>query len=177
VRRLFSAVVLVAVLAAAALYVVETSPPWYERLRYPLHYEAIVRGHARNYHLDPAFLAAVIYAESKFNADARSSSGAIGLMQLTPETAQGIALRTGGTAFHVSDLSDPEINVRYGAWYLHNLFLKYRDERLVLAAYNAGQGNVDRWRAQGRPVQFAETRAYVDRVEHLKRVYRDAYGL
>ena len=176
-RRLFSAVVLVAVLAAAALYVVETSPPWYERLRYPLHYEAIVRGHARNYHLDPAFLAAVIYAESKFNADARSSSGAIGLMQLTPETAQGIALRTGGTAFHVSDLSDPEINVRYGAWYLHNLFLKYRDERLVLAAYNAGQGNVDRWRAQGRPVQFAETRAYVDRVEHLKRVYRDAYGL
>lgn len=176
-RRLLFALALVAVLGGAALYVVETSPPWYERLRYPLRYEAIVRGHARNYHLDPALLAAVIYAESKFDPGARSSSGAIGLMQLTPATAEGIALRTGGTAFRVSDLGDPEINVRYGAWYLHDLFLKYHDERLVLAAYNAGQGNVDRWRARGEPVQFAETRAYVDRVERLKRIYRRAYGL
>lgn len=176
-RRLLSGLVLAAVLAGAALYVVETSPPWYERLRYPLRYEAIVRGHARHYHLDPAFLAAVIYAESKFNAEARSGSGAVGLMQLTPATAKGIALRTGGTAFRVSDLTDPEINVRYGAWYLHELFLRYHDERVVLAAYNAGQGNVDRWRARGEGVQFPETRAYVDRVEELTRIYRSAYGL
>ena len=74
------------------------------------------------------------------------------------------------------DLYDPEINVRYGAWYLHHLLLKYRDEQDALAAYNAGQDNVDRWRRAGKGIQFAETRAYVDRVEQLKRIYRRAYG-
>ena len=174
--RLGAVVVFVAVLVAGGLYVVEVSPPWYERIRYPLRYEAIVRGHARNYGVDPALLAAVIYQESKFDASARSDSGAIGLMQLTPETAQGIATRTGGSAFATSDLVDPEINVRYGAWYLRHLFQKYGDERLVLAAYNAGQGNVDRWRRDGSGIQFPETRAYVDRVEKLKGIYREAYG-
>ena len=100
---------------------------------------------------------------------------AIGLMQITPATARGIALRTGGTAFRVSDLTDPAINIRYGSWYLQNLFAKYGDERLVLAAYNAGQGNVDRWLEAGQEIEFAETRAYVDRVTKLERVYRDAW--
>lgn len=175
-RKLFSLAVLLAVLAGAFAIVNAESPPWYERLRYPLRYEAIVRGHARNYHLDPAFLAAVIYAESKFDAGARSDSGAIGLMQLTPETARGIAIRTGGSRFRVSDLDNPEINVRYGAWYLENLYRKYHEERLVLAAYNAGQGNVDRWLRNGEPIQFPETSAYVERVEQLQKIYRDAYA-
>ena len=78
-----------------------------ERLWYPLRYETIVRGHARNYSLDPTLLAAVIYQESKFKADAESKSGAIGLMQLLPDTAKGIALHTGGSAFRVADLYDP----------------------------------------------------------------------
>jgi len=168
------------VLAAGVLLAVavvqDAKPGWWERLWYPLRYEQIVRGHARNYELDPALLAAVIYQESKFKADARSSSGAIGLMQLLPDTAQGIALHTGGAAFRVGDLYDPEINVRYGAWYLRHLLQKYRDERTALAAYNAGQENVDRWRRSGRGIQFSETRAYVDRVEELKQIYRDAYG-
>src|SRR4051812_19370521 len=118
VRRLLAFVGLAAVLAGAFLYVDETSPPWYERLRYPLRYSEYVRVHARQHDLDPALLAAVIYQESKFKADAKSSSGALGLMQLTPATARGIALRTGGHAFRTSDLYNPEINVRYGAWYL-----------------------------------------------------------
>ena len=160
---------------AAALYVVVAQPPWFERIRYPLRYSEYVRVHARENGIDPALLAAVIYQESKFDAGAESRSGAIGLMQLTPATAHGIAVRTGGSRFQTADLLDPEINIRYGAWYLGNLFRKYRNERLVLAAYNAGQGNVDRWRAQGRSIAFAETRAYVDRVEHLKHVYGDAW--
>jgi soluble lytic murein transglycosylase len=163
------------VLAAVAL-VQQSKPGWWERLWYPLHYEQIVRGHADNYSLDPALLAAVIYQESKFKADARSTSGAIGLMQLLPDTAKGIALHTGGSAFRVDDLYDPEINVRYGAWYLRHLLRKYRDERSALAAYNAGQDNVDRWRRQGSGIRFSETRAYVGRVEELKKIYRDAYG-
>src|SRR5581483_517723 len=111
----------------------------------------------------------------KFNPDAQSSSGAIGLMQLTPSTAHGIAIRTGGNAFRTNDLYDPEINIRYGAWYLRDLFDKYHSERLVLAAYNAGQGNVDRWLAHDEPIQFAETRAYVARVEKLQRIYARAW--
>ncbi len=158
-------------------YLQAGAPDWLQRLRYPLHYEAIVRGHARNYDLDPALLAAVIYQESKFHADAKSDSGAIGLMQLLPSTAHGIALHTGGSKFRTKDLYDPEINVRYGSWYLRHLLDKYGDERTALAAYNAGQDNVDRWRAQGQGISFVETRAYVDRVEHLKRLYRDLYGL
>ena len=117
----------------------------------------------------------MIEQESKFDADAKSPTGAIGLMQLQPATAKGIAIRTGGSKFVVSDLYNPELNVRYGAWYLRHLLDKYGDERTALAAYNAGQENVDRWRAAGEGVQFPETRAYVSRVERLKGIYRRAY--
>jgi soluble lytic murein transglycosylase len=162
--------------AGAFLYLQRAEPPWWARLWYPLRYSAIVRGHAANYHLNPALLAAVIEQESKFNPDARSSTGAVGLMQLQPATAEGIAIRTGGSKFRLSDLTNPEINVRYGAWYLRHLLDKYHDERTALAAYNAGQENVDRWQAAHEGVQFAETRAYVARVERLKGIYRRAYG-
>jgi soluble lytic murein transglycosylase len=177
VRRAVALAGLLAVLGLTFLTLQAAKPGWWERLWYPLRYEQIVRGHARNYQLDPALLAAVIYQESKFKADARSKSGAIGLMQLLPGTAQGIAVHTGGTAFRTSDLYDPEINVRYGSWYLRHLLQKYGDERTALAAYNAGQDNVDRWRAGGNGIRFSETRAYVKRVEELKEIYRRAYRL
>jgi soluble lytic murein transglycosylase len=176
VRRLIVALGLAAAVALAFAVLHTSKPGWWQRVWYPLRYEQIVRGHARHYDLDAALLAAVIYQESKFKADARSSSGAIGLMQLLPTTAEGIATHTGGTAFRIDDLYDPEINIRYGAWYLHHLMQKYGDEETALAAYNAGQDNVDRWRRDGVRIQFAETRAYVKRVEDLKRIYRDAYG-
>jgi soluble lytic murein transglycosylase len=174
-RAVLVGTALVALFAVVAVTVVRSEPGWYQRLRYPLRYEPIVTGHARNYDLDPALLAAVIYAESKFDADARSTAGAIGLMQLLPGTAKGIALRTGGTKFQVSDLYVPELNVRYGSWYLRHLLDRYGDRRLALAAYHAGQGNVDSWRQQGVGVQFPETRAYVDKVMRLSRVYASAY--
>jgi soluble lytic murein transglycosylase len=176
VRIFLSVLVLLAAAGAGVAYVQETQPPWYERLRYPLSYEQIVRGHARNYDLDPALLAAVIYRESKFDAGARSSSGAIGLMQLLPETAKGIALHTGGSRFVVSDLYNPEINVRYGAFYLRRLLTKYGDTKLALAAYNAGQANVDSWRAEGKGIVFPETREYVDSVLETRDIYADAYA-
>ena len=176
-RRLAASTLLIVAVAASFVYLRSGEPAWFQRARYPLKYEQIVRGHARNYQLDPALLAAVIYQESKFRPDAKSESGAIGLMQLQPETAKGIAIRTGGSRFQTSDLYVPEINVRYGSWYLRHLLDKYDDEKTALAAYNAGQRNVDEWRAEGKGIQFSETRAYVDRVEHLKGVYHDAYGL
>ena len=171
-------VLLVGVLALGAFgaYVVRTEPTWYLRVRYPLRYESIVTAHARNYRLDPALLAAVIYTESRFDADAESAAGAIGLMQLLPDTAKGIALRTGGGGFVVADLYDPEINVRYGSWYLRNLHGRYGDLRTALAAYHAGQGNVDRWARRGTGIEFPETRAYVDGVVRARDRYRRAYG-
>jgi soluble lytic murein transglycosylase len=176
VKRVLTVTTVAAALLGIFALLQTSRPGWWERLWYPLRYEQIVRGHARNYDLDPALLAAVIYQESKFEANARSRSGAIGLMQLLPATANGIALHTGGTAFRVQDLYDPEINVRYGAWYLRHLLRKYGDEQTALAAYNAGQDNVDRWRRAGRALDFAETRAYVGRVEELKKIYHRAYG-
>ena len=175
-RRMILATAVVAAAAGAFLYLQRTEPPWWARLWFPLKYASIVRGHAANYHLNAALLAAVIEEESKFNADAKSRTGALGLMQLQPATAEGIALRTGGSKFVTSDLYDPEINVRYGAWYLRHLLDKYGNERTALAAYNAGQENVDRWLAKREPVQFPETRAYVDRVERLKGIYRKTYA-
>ena len=166
---------LVLALAGFGAYVLKAEPGWYERLRYPLHYEEFVTGHADNYGLEPQLVAAVIYQESRWRSDAKSPSGAIGLMQLTPDTARGIAIRTHGSAFHTQDLYNPEINIRYGSWYLDNLFKKYGSERLVLAAYNAGQGNVDKWRANGQSIQFSETRAYVEQVEDVKDIYRNAW--
>jgi soluble lytic murein transglycosylase len=176
VRRFVSLSIVVAAAVALGGWFLLAPPDIVQRQRYPLRYRAIVTGHARNYRLEPALLAAVIYAESKFHADARSRSGAIGLMQLLPSTADGIALHTGGSKFQHDDLYNPEINVRYGAWYLRHLLDKYDDERTALAAYNAGQSNVDQWLASGSGIRFSETRAYVERVEDLKQTYRDVWG-
>jgi soluble lytic murein transglycosylase len=175
-RYALVALVALAGLAAGVFYLEDEKPGWYAKHRYPLAYEHVIVGHARNYELDAALLAAVIYRESKFDSDARSASGAIGLMQLLPETARGIALHTGGRRFVVRDLYDAEINVRYGAFYLRRLLRKYEDERLALAAYNAGQRNVDEWLAADRGIVFPETREYVDDVLELRDVYALAYG-
>jgi peptidoglycan lytic transglycosylase len=169
----FLAVVIAA--AGAVLYLEDAKPGWYGRIRYPLEYQTIIKGHAKNYDLDPALLAAVIYRESKFDKNAKSSSGAIGLMQLLPDTAEGIALHTGGHKFVVSDLYDPEINIRYGSFYLRRLIRKYGDTRLALAAYNAGQANVDEWIAEDKGIEFPETRQYVDEVLELRDVYARSY--
>jgi soluble lytic murein transglycosylase len=165
--------VVVAVIAAVVVgvgAVVTTKPDWYLRARYPLKYEPIIQGHARNYHLEPALIAAVIYRESKFDAHAGSKAGALGLMQLTPATAKGIALRTGGTRFELSDLYNPELNVRYGCWYLRHLLDTYDGNvRKALAAYNGGRGNVE------RGVMYPETKEYVNRVLAARDAYRKAY--
>jgi soluble lytic murein transglycosylase len=176
-RVIVGGVLALAALVGVFLYVEQTEPSWYVRLRYPLEYEHIVRGHAEQYDLDAALVAAVIYRESEFDADARSSSGAIGLMQLLPDTAEGIAQLTGGSRFMVDDLYDPEINVRYGSFYLRRLLRKYEDERLALAAYNAGQANVDEWIAEGREeIPFPETREFVENVLDARELYARAYA-
>jgi soluble lytic murein transglycosylase len=176
VRLLSIAAIAALALAGAAAWVVEEEPDWYLRTRYPLSYAPSIRANAAERELDPALLAAVIYVESRFDPSARSEAGAVGLMQLLPETAEGIALRTGGTRFVVADLLEPEINIRYGSWYLAHLLDRYETSKLALAAYHAGQGNVDRWLSSSAGIAFADTRAYVSEVLRLRTVYADAYA-
>ena len=151
----------------------------------PLRHEDIIRQQAKDKHLDAALIAGVIYAETKFRAR-RSSAGAEGLMQITPATARFIAHRSGGVAFRASDLGDAQINIQYGAYYLRYLLDRYGgNETLALAAYNGGEGNVDRWLVRASKdarhfapddIPFPETRAYVDRVEQARADYRDTYA-
>jgi soluble lytic murein transglycosylase len=151
----------------------------------PLRHEDIIRQQAHEKHLDPALVAAVIYTESRFR-DQTSHAGAKGLMQLTPDTAKFVERLSGGSTFQVSDLSTPQVNIAYGTYYLRYLLDRYGDnEALALAAYNGGEGNVDRWvdaaRRQGRAlsigaIPFGETRAYVRAVERAKGQYRDNYS-
>jgi soluble lytic murein transglycosylase len=157
-----------------------------EEIALPLRHEDIIRQQAREKRLDPALIAAVIYAESRFRDGQQSAAGAEGLMQLTPATAQDIARRSGGTRFVVGDLATPQVNISYGAWYLRSLLDRYGgNEAFALAAYNGGQGNVDRWidaaRRRDEPlaieaIPFAETRAYVRRVEEARRRYHRSYA-
>ena len=168
-------------------YLQHAQPGWWVRLNHPLSYRSEIVGYAHIYHLDPALVAAVIYDESRFRADTRSSAGAIGLMQLLPSTARGIAEHTGGKRFRIpQDLYVPDLNIRYGCWYLHHLEQKYAGRPgvvdLALAAFNAGQSNVDAWiaaTAAEKPVRlrFTATRDYVSDVRAAQRLYRRAYDL
>jgi soluble lytic murein transglycosylase len=146
----------------------------------PLQHDDVIRQQARQKNLDPSLIAAVIYQESKFREGERSSTGAIGLMQVQPRTALDIAKHSGATTFVVSDLNDPEINIRYGSFYLEELFNRYDgNEVAALAAYNAGIGNVDRWGGADIDVdaiRFPQTRAYVGGVLAKRREYRDKYA-
>ena len=154
-------------------------------LTLPLRDADIIRQQAADKHLDPALIAAVIYAESKFNPRT-SPAGATGLMQLEPATADFIARRTHGYRFSTSDLAAPQINIAYGSYYLRYLMDRYRgDTTLALAAYNGGEANVDSWLARARAngdqltvatIPFPETRAYVRKVLDAVQAYRDNYA-
>jgi soluble lytic murein transglycosylase len=145
----------------------------------PLDHEDIIRQQSDEKGVDAALIAAVIDTESKFAETAKSSAGARGLMQITPEAAQFIEKQSGGTSFKISDLSDPEINIRYGTFLLKELLERYEgDEAAALAAYNAGPGNADEWGGAGLSVEeipFPETRAYVELVMERQKEYREKY--
>jgi peptidoglycan lytic transglycosylase len=148
-------------------------------LTLPLQHDDIIRQQAADKNLDPAMIAAVIYAESRFR-DQESHAGALGLMQITPQTAHVIERLSGGTTFVTSDLSNPQINISYGSYYLRYLLDRYHgNEVAALAAYNAGTGNVDRWGGadlRESAIGFPETRAYVDEVLGKQQDYRDQYA-
>jgi soluble lytic murein transglycosylase len=179
-RRLFAGAAGVAAAAGAAmaLGLVGDFGHVIQELTLPLRHEDIIRQQAHEKGVDASLIAAVIYAESRFS-DQTSRAGARGLMQITPATAREIERLSGGTTFRLADLSDPEVNIRYGTFYLHELLARYHgNEVAALAAYNAGPGNADRWGGANltpAAIPLAETRGYVAEVLEKQHEYRDAY--
>ena len=146
----------------------------------PLRHEDIIRQQAADKDVDASLIAGVIYAESRF-VDQTSEAGARGLMQITPGTANEIEQRSGGTTFDpATDLSDAQINIQYGTYYLDELLTQYGgNEVAALAAYNAGPGNADAWggsELEPDDIEFAETREYVDIVLTKREEYRHNYA-
>jgi len=149
----------------------------------PLRHDDIIRQQAEEKDLDPALVAAIIYEESRFQPRT-SPAGAEGLMQITPETASFIAENSGATTFVLDDLGNPQINISYGSFYLRYLIDRYDgDERLAIAAYNAGGTNVDAWLAEAasdeldlEDIPFTETREYVADVEERRKEYEKNYA-
>jgi soluble lytic murein transglycosylase len=179
-RLLAGAAAVVAVVAIALVFnLLGKFDHVIQELTLPLRHEDIIRQQAAEKEVDASLIAAVIYAESRFR-DQTSSAGARGLMQITPATANEIERLSGGTTFRVKDLSDPDINIRYGTYHLRNLLAQYEGNVVAsLAAYNAGSGNVDEWggsELELDDIQFPETRAYVEDVLDKQRAYRDEYA-
>jgi len=183
-RRAFALLALAGLIGAAALVLAPMFNQAVQEVTLPLRHEDVIRQQAAAKQLDPALVAGVIFAESRFR-DQTSPTGAKGLMQIQPATARFIAQRSGGTAFELRDLGTPQINISYGSWYLRYLLDRYDgNETLAIAAYNGGETNVDRWIAEsGRrglvldrdQIPFTETRNYVDQVLEARERYRDVY--
>jgi soluble lytic murein transglycosylase len=183
-RRL---VALVGVAAAVVFAITIVGPVFHHAVKevvLPLRHEDIIRQQARLKDLDPALVAGIIYTESRFR-DQTSVAGAKGLRQLTPATAKFVEHLSGGSTFTVADLSTPQVNISYGTFYLRYLLNRYGgNQALALAAYNGGEGNVDRWvdaaRQRGQAlsidaIPFGETRAYVRSVQSAASQYRKSY--
>ena len=184
-RRRLRALLVLAVLVVAAVEAVPLAQRAIEHFELPLQYAGIIRQQAAAKHVDPALIAAVIYAETRFRPRT-SPTGAEGLMQIEPPTARFLAHRSHGYAFRVTDLGTPQVNIAYGTYYLRYLLNVYNGSTmLALAAYNGGETNVDNWlnsaRAQHRrltisSIPLGQTRAYVGEVLSKQRAYRTHYA-
>lgn len=176
--------VVLAILGGVGFAISKTFEKGYRELALPLRHDDIIRQQAEEKNLDPALIAAVIYRESRFRPR-ESSAGALGLMQLLPDTAHFIAGKTGGSKFTTEDLATPQVNIAYGAWYLRYLLDQFDgDEVTALAAYNGGIGNVQKWLAKRgeavsmdpEDIPFPETREYVKNVLKARDEYRVEYS-
>lgn len=151
------------ILSAALLYFAASGSLVPFRYRAPIDKWADTRG------LDPLLVASVVRCESGFRNKARSQAGALGLMQLMPETAVWLAQHE-GILLELEALQDPDLNLRLGTRYLALLLERFEGDTVAaLAAYNAGPTVVSTWRSPGQPlrmeqIRYPETRHYVKRV-------------
>ena len=154
-----------------------------ERAIYPLEYRDDILKAAEDYNLEPELIAAVIYTESKFDEDAVSSAGAVGLMQLMPDTFEWLVSKR-GESLSQEDLYNPRVNIDYGAYYLSYLYERFEDTNTVCAAYNAGPTKVEQWLESADystdgdtlySIPYKETLNYVNKVENTTEKYKELY--
>lgn len=156
------------------------------RKLYPFPYREAVTYHATANHVDPILLAAIVKAESNFNPNALSTAGARGLVQIMPDTGHWIANQMNLLDFDADKLYHPETSIKMGAWYLADLTKQFNGNQvMILAAYNAGRGNVTKWLENNQwtgyeenidQIPFPETRHYIRKVMWNYKVYHYLYG-
>ena len=178
-------IVLLAVIAIGLGFLGDFIMTCIEKNAYPREYAEYVEIYAQKYGVPESLVFAVIHTESSFDSGAVSSAGAVGLMQMTPDT---FAWLTDEILFeHLENgmLYDPETNIKYGTYLLSRFYDRYGDWKLTLAAYNGGVGNVDSWLkdpeysdGEGglKKIPFKETRNYVKKVADAKDTYERLYG-
>jgi soluble lytic murein transglycosylase len=180
------AIAIVVLLLTAIAFLAVRGPAWWQRMYYPLKHAEVIAGSSEEQGVDPYLIAAIINAESGFDATQISSAGAVGLMQVMPETAAEVAREW--SIHPIPDakmLLRPEINIDIGTRHLASLLARYSETGVALAAYNAGEGNVDRWIGESGKsavldAAYPETQRYVDRVlreqGRYATLYPEAFG-
>jgi soluble lytic murein transglycosylase len=159
---------------------------WMGRWMYPIQYIDDIRASAQNYEVDPYLVAAIIRAESNFETGRESHKGALGIMQIMPDTADWIVSKANFKNVTLEDVHHrADISIQMGTWYLQSLEKQFKKKRVVvIAAYNAGPGNVSRWLNEQvwdgelsnvSDIPFGETRHYVQRVIYYYNKYKDLY--
>ena len=155
----------------------------YERAAYPKGFEEYVEKYASQYGVPEYLVYAVIKTESDFESGAVSEAGAVGLMQMMPDTFNWLTTIT-KEKLDTGLLYDPETNIKYGTYYLSYLYLKYGAWDTVYAAYNAGEGNVDMWLGESinedgakklDSIPYPETASYVKKVNKAAEIYDRLY--
>ncbi|MBE6092058.1 lytic transglycosylase domain-containing protein [Selenomonas ruminantium] len=180
----FCVALFILLVSLSAFFVLQFEPVQ-RKYFYVYPYHDTVMKYAEIYHVDSNLTAAVIKSESKFKHTALSHRGAVGLMQLMPDTAEWIAGQIGDKSYSLENLHEPDRNIRYGTWYLAELQREFKgNDVLALAAYNAGRGNVKNWMKEKDwsysfhdidAIPFKETREYVRQVIGDRKKYRELY--
>ncbi|MEG2881464.1 MAG: lytic transglycosylase domain-containing protein [Christensenella sp.] len=176
-----------AVIAAAIIIGAFVVLPALERQQYNLEYKDLIEQYSAKYNIDPYFTAAVIHTESGFDAEAVSEAGAIGLMQIMPETGEWIAGKLGNAEFKTQDLHDPSTNIEMGCWYLQFLSERFDNNLpVMMAAYNAGHNKVREWLEDAKysqdgktltEIPYEQTENYVKKVTKAYEKYKEFYEL
>ncbi|MFC2078530.1 lytic transglycosylase domain-containing protein [Candidatus Bipolaricaulota bacterium] len=146
------------------------------RMLFPLDYRNEILEWCSTYELEPAWVASVIRNESRFRSDAVSPAGAIGLMQIMPETGEWIAQQLQLPNFTTALLEDASLNLAMGTWYLRHLLDRFPSREATLMAYNAGPANAERWEGN-LELAFPETQQYVRRVRLSLPIYHAYFAV
>jgi soluble lytic murein transglycosylase len=175
--------VIILLLASAIVCIVSVAGVSIYKLFYPIKYTDFVEKYGEEYNLDKELIYAVIKTESSFNSDAVSSLGALGLMQITPETYEWLKMKMGENYTEL-DYMDAETSIKYGSFFLSLLIDEFGDEKTALAAYHAGRGRVNEWLSDtsispdGKTLEnipYKDTEYYVEKVTKTENIYRNLY--